>query len=298
MFQTALVLAIGALVGLAIILLILAARHDPAPDLQSAIEHLSGDLATSQSEPAESSRIGQLGGWLIKVTGIKTASARRTMLQMRGYTPSRLYGEQLLCALVLAVMPWPVMALFSVMGLSRFTVPLPALATVVLAVMGWFYPLLAIRRQAGTTSADSSEALLVYIDLVVLERLANETAVDALTHAAFLSGNPLFVQIQKVLNRAALENVDPWRGLEHLAEDISLPELNDVVAIARLQEQGASLAASFRARVAELRNAYLLRVQNEAQAVTSRMDIAKALPTLAVITVVAAAPLLSLMGVA
>lgn len=296
MTLTALTLALGALVGAAVLLAVAAFRPAPAPDLASALEHLSGDSSAVMPEPSEDSFIGRVGRRFITTTGIKTGSARRTMLQMRGYTPSRLYGEQLLSALVLAVMPWVFMALFQALGLAGFSVPLPALLTLVLGVAGWFYPLWGIRRQTGSTTDDAHEALLVYIDLVVLERLANETAVDALTHAAFSSDNSLFLQIQKVLNRAALENVDPWKGLENLAEDINLPELNDVVAIARLQEQGASLAASFRARVAELRNAYLLRMQNEAQKVTSRMDVAKTLPTLAVIIVMAAAPMLSLLG--
>lgn len=296
MITTALALALGALVATSVILLVLAFRPAPAPDLHSALEHLSGDPATVATEPAESSWIGRVGGWFIRATGIKTASGRRTMLQMHGYTPSRLYGEQLASALVLAVMPWGFMAMVSAMDLAGFSVPWTGLGTVILAVLGWFYPLWTIRRRTGATTDDAHEALLVYIDLVVLERLANETAVDALTHAAFLSDNPLFVQIQKVLNRAALENADPWKGLENLAAEIDLPELGDVIAIARLQEQGSSLSASFRARVAELRNAYLLRMQNEAQKVTSRMDIAKTLPTLAIIIVMAAAPMLGLLG--
>lgn len=31
-----------------------------------------------------------------------------------------------------------------------------------------------------------------------------------------------------------LENVNPWNGLDQMAEDITLPELTDVVAITRL----------------------------------------------------------------
>ncbi|AMS04111.1 hypothetical protein [Acidipropionibacterium acidipropionici] len=289
MTVTALTLAAGGLVGLAVVLAMMAARPSPAPDLQSALQHLSGDIAATAPEPPEASVIGRVGRWFVTTCGVRTSAARRTQLQMRGYTPSRLAGERLLSALVLAVMPWVFMALFSALDLARFTVPVPAFATVALAGVGWFYPVWTMRRQQSSTASDAHEALLVFIDLVVLERLGNQAAVDAMTHAAFLSDNPLFVQIQQVLNRADLENVDPWKGLENLADDIDLPELNDVVAIARLQEEGASLAGSFRARVAELRNAYLLQMQREAEKVTQRMDGIKAIPTLAIILLMAAA---------
>ena len=134
-------------------------------------------------------------------------------------------------------------------------------------------PAARLKAAAGPTNDDSFEALLVFIDLVVLERLANETSVDALTNAANMSDSPLFVQIRQVLNRASLENVDPWNGLDRLAEDIKLPELTDVVSIARLQNEGASLVDSFRARVAELRDAYLLRLQQESTTITQRLGL-------------------------
>ena len=46
-----------------------------------------------------------------------------------------------------------------------------------------------------------------------------------------------------------------------------------MVSIARLQEEGASLVDSFRARVAELRDAYLLRLQQESTTITQRLGL-------------------------
>ena len=73
------------------------------------------------------------------------------------------------------------------------------------------------------------------------------------------------------------------------------PQLADVVRIAQLQNEGASMAGPLRARVAELRNAYLLRTREENVKITQRMDVLQMLPVTAILAVFIAAPLLNLM---
>jgi len=282
---------IGALIAAALVTFAAAARR-PRPHLAWALEHLSQAPVTITHLTPET-RLEQLGAWGASRLGVGATGAQRSQLRLRGISDLEFLGTRMVWALVLGALPLLISAILVAGGISG-PLFLPPLAVVVCAVIGWFWPVLQLRRQASTTVDDSGEALLVFIDLVVLERLSNASAVDALTHAAFTSDNALFVQIQQALNRASLENVAPWRELDSLAEAINLPQLTDVVAIARLQQEGASMAGPLRARVAELRNAHLLKVREENVRITARMEILQVLPVIAVMIVFIAAPMLAL----
>lgn len=287
----------AALVGILFagaVLTFTAAARRPRPDLAWALDNLSQTPThTHTPHAAPETRLEQLGVWAAIRLGVGTTAVQRSQLRLRGISDLEFVGTRLVWAMGLGVLPLLVSVIMYIGGISS-PLFLPPLVAVVGAVFGWFWPVLQLRQQASATIDDSAEALLVFIDLVVLERLANASAVDALTHAAFTSDNALFVQIQHALNRAALENVAPWRELESLAEAINLPQLNDVVAIARLQQEGASMANPLRARVAELRNAHLLKVRQENVRITARMEILQVLPVIAVMVVFIAAPMLAL----
>ena len=177
-----------------------------------------------------------------------------------------------------------------------FSLPIPAGGVVLAAVLGWFLPALSVSSTAATTLDDASEALLVFIDLVILERLANQHARDALARAASVSDNHLFVQIRGALARAQLEREPPWDELRRLADRLSLPQLGDIADIARMQDEGGNLTEAFRARVAELRNAYVVKQQRDADRMTQRMAIPQTMPVAAVSFILIMPPLLRLLG--
>ena len=201
------------------------------------------------------------------------------------------FASAFLCAVIVGLLSF-VAASFGLA--TNLTVPL--FAVVAAAVLGWFLPALRIASSAHYVAEDASEALLVYIDLVILERIANQHAKDALTRAAHVSDNPVFRQIQEALARAELEREQPWTELRRLSERLDLPQLADIADIARLQEEGGSLSAAFRARVAELRNAYVVQRQREADRITQRMEIPKMLPVVVVSFILILPPLLRIAG--
>jgi len=121
---------------------------------------------------------------------------------------------------------------------------------------------------------------LVYIDLVTLERLTNASATQALHNAAALSDVPLFVQIRTALERARLEQQSPYAELRRLSDELKLPELADIADVMQLDETGAALSGTLRARVRELRDAHLTREQIKASAAAEGMTIYMTLPAL------------------
>ncbi|EFT63568.1 hypothetical protein HMPREF9578_00635, partial [Cutibacterium acnes HL110PA4] len=188
----------------------------------AALDVVSG-RTSALDEQVYQTRVGRLGRSVTRTFHVSVSPAMRAALRLQGATPEAFYGRRLIWALCGAILPWLLNAVAIAVGVNFPGLLIPAALCVALAGAGWMLPAARLRAAAGPTNDDSFEALLVFIDLVVLERLANETSVDALTNAANMSDAPLFVQIRQVLNRAALENVDPWNGLDRLADDIKLP---------------------------------------------------------------------------
>lgn len=280
------------------LLLVLNALRTPQPDLGAALAVLSNDTATLSTDEelfGGASFPERIGGWLLRHTPLRPNTRQRSLLRLSGTSHAEFYGVRALYSLVFAAAPWFLQAVFVMFGLTSASVALPAAATLALAALGWFLPSLSLAQRQEAVSDDTVEAFGVLLDLVVLERVANASAIDAITRAAFVSNAPLFVQVQQTLNRADLENVQPWSALRALADEIQLPELIDLVSIAQLQSEGASLAPTLRARTSELRNAYLLRMQKENTRITQRMAIAKMLPPMSIVALLLGAMLLNIL---
>jgi len=158
--------------------------------------------------------------------------------------------------------------------------PVPAIAVLVGGMVGFFIPDLLLRRAAANVRTGAAEALLVYIDLVTLERLTNASATQALHNAATLSDVPLFTQIRTALERSRLEQQSPYLELRRLSDQLRLPELADIADVMQLDETGAALSGTLRARVRELRDAHLTREQIKASAAAEGMTIYMTLPAL------------------
>lgn len=283
-------------------LVAVAAFRTPMPHLAHTLTALRSDTATATDaagpvldQPASDGLVDRWGRWLLRAGRIDPSARQTAQLRLRGISLSRFYGERLtsavLCDGIVAMLAVSASAFGVTLSLS-----LPAGAVLVAAAFGWFLPALRISASAKTVADDASEALLVYIDLVILERMANQHAKDALTRAAKVSDNPLFLQIQAALARAELEREPPWTEIRRLGEQLGMPQLADIADIARLQDEGGSLAAAFRARVAELRNAHVVQRQKEADRITQRMEIPKVLPVVVVSFILIMPPLLRVAG--
>jgi Flp pilus assembly protein TadB len=205
-------------------------------------------------------------------------SRQRQNLQLRNTSVAEFYGDKAALALTGALLPGLLAALWT----AVFDLPLgtPAIVALVGLVVGFFVPDLMLRSGAKGTRTDAGDALLTYIDLVTLERLANASATQALHNAADLSDVPLFTQIRGALERARLEQQPPYAELRKLAVQLNLPELADVADVMQLDETGAALSGALRARVRELRDAHLTKAQNEANAASEGMTIYMSVPAL------------------
>ena len=253
------------------------------PGLRAALDRVGGveapaegpDTVTPLSSPSE-----RWGAFLQRHVPVPLTATQRRALRMQDKSVAELYADKTVMAVIGAVLP---ALLGSALGwvLTGHVGTLPAVTAVVGGVLGFFVPdLLLLRSSSGTRSA-ALEALLVFVDLVTLERLANASAPQALLRAASLSQVPLFVQIRTALERATLEQQSPYAELRRLADVLELPELADVADVMQLDETGAALSGTLRARVRELRDAHLTAEQIRASADAEGMTIYMTLPAMA-----------------
>ena len=275
----ALALAAGVLVAAGLVALAVAVVP-AAPSLEAALGRV-GDTGTRRGRRdvgPVTSRSERLGAAVYRRSPLPLTERQRRALRLQDKSIAELYADKVVMAVVGAALPGLVGAASALMTGSLS--PLPVVVALVGAVVGFFVPDLLLRRTAGVVRTGAVEALLLYLELVTLERLTNASAPQALQNAAALSDVPLFVQIRSALERARLEQQAPYAELRRLAVQLDVPELADVADVMQLDESGAALSEALRARVRELRGAHLTQQQIKASAEAEGMTLYMALPAL------------------
>ncbi len=275
-----LILLAGMLTLGGIVTLVAAALPAP-PRLQPALDRILGEHSAGEHDQvlvADSSRSERLGALLYRRSPIPLSGRQRKLLRLQNKPIAEFYADKLVMAIVGAVLP--ALIGFAWGWMTGQPSWWPAGLALAGLVLGFWVPDVLLRRSARVSKSRAVESLLVFIVLVTLERLANASAAEALQSAAMLSDVPLFVQIRTALERARLEQQSPYGELRRLAEELELPELRDLTDIMQLDESGAALSGTLRARVKELRNAHLTREQVAAGAAAEGMTIYMTIPAL------------------
>lgn len=297
-----LVVSCGAAVALGLVFVVLGLGQRP-PRLDDAMARLAdepvgapgGRPGVDELRRGDDDLAGRIGAWAFVRLRLPLSEPTRRTLALRGRSIGDFFAEKLILSTLGLVLP-PVLVA-ALQGLGHLVTPLPLVASVALAALGWFWPDLSLRRQDEAVRADAGEALFTYLDLVTLERLANASASQALLSAASISDAPLFRRLRTSLERARLEQRPPWGELHRLADELHLPELGDVADVMRLDEQGAALADTLRARVRELRDAHLLAEKLAAHEVSERMTVWMTVPAMVFGIAFLAPPVMTLLGV-
>lgn len=267
---------LGALVGAGVWSL-LAVRVAVHPRLTDAFDLLDGHSTPPGADELPQG-IDRLGSWVRSRWHRTIPADTLRRLQLKGIGPNRHYTHKALWAIAGLVTP----TLFStVLALALGAGPaIPAAVALAGGVLGFFVPDLLLRQDERAVSSDATEALLTFFDLVILERLANQSGTQALRAAAALSDAAIFISIRDALERARLEQRAPYTELQRLGASLELPALVDIADVMKLDEQGAALSGALRARVKELRDAHLTSAKIEASAVSERMAFFMVIPSL------------------
>lgn len=239
-------------------------------------------------------RAERWGAWLHQHSPIPVARRTQQMLQLQDISLAEFHARKLLYAVLGAAVPAIVGTFTALLGVPVGLIP--GGVTLMGAILGWFLPDLTVHRQARVVRHDAAESLFTYFDLVTLERLANASAVQALTSSADVADSPLFRQIRAALERSRLEQQPPYDNLAELAQRLDLPQLNDLVDVMRTDEHGAALADNLRSRVRELRDEHLTATRLAATQVSENMTLPMTIPALLFALLFLVPPVLRLVG--
>lgn len=279
----------GVLIALGLVACVLAflPQHPRLADALGALEVTAPTVGAPTA-----TGIDRLGAWWLRSRRVGGDGVRDRQLSLSGRSLARHYAYKLVGASVGFAAPIIVAAgLWLGAGVSP---AMPLLVSLVGAAAGFVVPDLQLRRAGRAIGDDASEALLTYFDLVTLERLANRSAIQSLHAAAELSDTPVFRSIRRVLERARLEQRPPYGDLKSLSRQLDLPALGDLADVMRLDESGASLSHTLRARVRELRDAHLTQAKVAATQLSERMTVWMVLPSLVLGLFFLVPPLLTL----
>lgn len=267
--------AAGGLVALGLWAVLRAVVVPFRPRLADALDLLDGRL--QPAEQVTGAGVDRLGSWVRIRLGRPVSAGTSRRLRLAGRSLDRHFAYKALCALAGLLLPWLVNL---ILGGGSVAVVWPVLGTLALGTAGFFLPDLVLRGREAANAADNTEALLTFFDLVTLERLANRSSSQALRSAALVSETSVFVAIRDALERARLEQRQPYSDLHRLSEELQLPALADLADVLALEDSGASLADSLRARVRELRDAHLTTAKVAASSLSERMTFFMVIPSM------------------
>lgn len=246
------------------------------PDAVDAIAHLSRRRPLRPVIPAAGDpddlqqRLGLLALRLLPtVVWAKTPQRELALLRK---PVAEFYGEKVVFALVPLVGVPILSAIVSMVVTLPW--PVPVLASLALAGGLWFLPNLFVIEDAKIAREDFNRELAAYIDLVAMERGNGSGPRQAMEVAARLGDTWVFQRVNEELARSRWSGEPPWDALQALAENLGLPELDELADIMRLSgEEGAQVYAALRARSTALRNALLNTELAQAHEANERMSM-------------------------
>lgn len=283
-------IAAGMVAGFGVLLLIRGATAPPV--------RLGDALAVlERRQPQPTAFVAEPQGWVERAQRrlrLPLSDRQQKLLLLQGRTVGDFFVEKMVWTLAGFFVPvlWSLTELMlgNPVGLT------PLLVALAGAAGGFFVADVRLRTGAQQHQRAAVDGIHTFFDLVVLERLANASAAQASANAAAISDAPLFRRITAGLERARMEQVQPWAELRRIAEEWDVPELSDFADVMRLEEQGAGLAETLQARVRELRDAHLAEQKEKAQAASEAMTLWMTIPALLLGVALLTPALLSLTG--
>jgi len=282
-----LALVTGAGVGLGLLMLARGLAPPRAP-LAAALARLEVDTARPSGTwqpPGPAARPSAVdgGGWGVALAGRPLASLAawlglqpswlRRDLAVMGRPLERHLADKAVLALFGLLLAPATAAGLAVIGIS-LPLPLPLVASLLLAVGGFFLPDAGLRADAAARRRDLRHALGSFLDLTVIALAGGAGVEGALTDAASIGHGDAAIQLRRALQTARLRRKPPWAALGRLGDQLGIDELVELAASVSLAgTEGAKVRASLAAKAVSLRAHQLAEAETQAQSATERMSL-------------------------
>lgn len=293
--MTPLVLLLGAGIGTGLYLIIRALA--PAqPALPAALDRLTATPTIEQDLAAPPHGLEErLGAWAERATAqLPMIVTPERDLALIGWSTRKFYGQKAMAALAGLLFP-VIMSIIAYLAQFTFPIPLTIGAMLLLAAVFFFLPDIEVRQRAATQRTHYKRIIAAYVDFVALSRIGGASATQAMSDAARVGDNELFLRIQQMIERSRLRGTSAWNDLRELGDELGVKELHEIADIVRLSgEEGASIWENLRSHAHSMRNAQLRTEQGAANARSESMALPLAILAFAFIGLLITPSLLTL----
>ncbi|NNE74300.1 MAG: secretion system protein [Acidimicrobiales bacterium] len=182
--------------------------------------------------------------------------------------------EKVLGAIAGFMLPLLMVGVLATQNVDFISLPLVAIASIALAVLGFFYPDVPLAEQVEERQRSFRQALSSYLDLVTIILAGGGGVESALEGAAEAGDGWVFAELRSALRRARLTRRSPWETLNELGERMDITELRELAASVGLAGgQGARVRQSLSARADALRAATAADFEYRAEVNTEKMVV-------------------------
>jgi Flp pilus assembly protein TadB len=193
-------------------------------------------------------------------------------LRVAGTTAPVLATHLLLAGVLGALLPLLVLGALRATGLLPLGLAVPALVSLVGAVLAPMVLHTAIVERAAIRRADLRHQLSAYLDVVTMLLAGNTGHEGALDQAARAGDGRLFRELRRRIREAGTAGDSLVTALAAAGADLGLPELEQVAATTALSAaEGSPVARTLAATCASLRSTLATDQETEARLRTSKL---------------------------
>lgn len=267
---------VGALIGAGIWLIGRGIIHRPLP-LQKAVSEFHGPRTLTENARPQTDLRWRRGVELRALRAVESLGfdlgtlAKDLRIMQR--TSSEHAFFKLAVALVLAGGSALVVGVLSLLGLGS---PVWSYAVIPVfgLVAGFFLADGRLRKQATARREEFLRALSAYLGLVKILLAGGSHSDLALQKAARVGSGWAFDELEAAMEWSRVNGLAPSAGFERLADEIDLPDIEELAATVRLaSEQGASPKEALACKAETLNLLELAAARMRAEAITERMSI-------------------------
>jgi tight adherence protein C len=278
------VLAMGALAGLGLFLLIVAlvprrlslARRIAALDEVRSPVSRAVRQVVDERESELSRRLGRTLAAFCAEQGWQFPSLRAN-LSLIGKSFENYLATKVLLAL-LGLLAGPVVLLAVSAAGFRVSLILPVWFGAALAAVFFFLPDLEVRQKAEARRRDFRHAIGAFLDLVSMNLSGGRGVPEALMAASEIGSGWALWRIRDALANARISGQTPWQALGMLGDEVRVGELRDLAAaLGLVADDGAKVRESLGARAASLRRRELADLEGQAGEKSQSMLVAQML---------------------
>lgn len=187
----------------------------------------------------------------------------RSNLDICERTAAKFATDRLAWAMIFA-MPGFLVLMASISGWDTVPPSLALLATIGLAIGGWFYALADLRSDASKKRREFRHALAAYLELVTILMSGGAGVQSAIYDAASIGRGSAFRHMKSALSQAQARRETPWATLGALGGRLDVPELVELEQAMTLAADGSRVRESLRAKAEAMRDRD--RAEKEAEA--------------------------------